>query len=423
MFTPEQLEDPYTFLEQLRADDPVHQVPGTRVFLVSRHADILDVLARTDDFSNRLQDVLYTFTEDDPTGRGEGAVADVLATADDPAHAVHRHLVATAFTARRVGELEPFVTDFVRRCVEPSRVAGRIEWMTAVALPLPIAVMGRILGIPDEDLTRLQRWSDAGIDVLGGVVSPERMMECSWQIADWGAYHLAQIQAAKDSEDGITGAVARAARDGKIDDAEAASLVGQLVAAGSESTSSLIGSVAAALALDQDMQDRLRADPKSIPAFVEETLRLEAPFRGHYRQVLSDTELAGVALHKGDRLFILWSSANREAEIFPEPETVSLERANLNRHMSFGVGLHYCIGAPLARLEARVATEVLLASTTRFRLGGPIRHLPSLMVRRLSALALDLERPRSSKQSPTATTRTSTPSSSRTRTSRERATR
>ena len=392
MFSPEQLEDPYPFLEQLRVDDPVHQVPGTRLFLVSRHADILDVLARTDDFSNRIQDVLYTFTEDDPTGPGAGAAADVLATADDPAHAVHRHLVATAFTARRVAELEPFVTDFVQRCVGPSLAAGRMEWMTAVALPLPIAVMGRMLGMPVEDLTRLQRWSDAGIDVLGGVVSPERMMECSWQLADWAAYHLAQIQAAKDSDaDGITDAVARAARDGEIDDAEAASLVMQLVAAGSESTSSLIGSVAAALALDEDMQDRLRADPSSIPAFVEETLRLEAPFRGHYRQVLSDTELAGAPLHKGDRLFILWSSANREAEVFPDPETVSLERANLSRHMSFGVGLHYCIGAPLARLEARIATEVLLASTTRFRVSGPIRHFPSLMVRRLSALALDLE--------------------------------
>ena len=131
--------------------------------------------------------------------------------------------------------------------------------------------------------------------------------------------------------------------------------------------------------------------PSSIPAFVEETLRLEAPFRGHYRQVLADTELAGAPLHKGDRLFILWSSANRQPDVFPDPESISLERANLRQHMSFGVGLHYCIGAPLARLEARIATEILLASTTRFRVAGPIRYFPSLMVRRLSALALDLE--------------------------------
>ena len=152
-----------------------------------------------------------------------------------------------------------------------------------------------------------------------------------------------------------------------------------------------MGSAAALLARDVDLQDRLRADPALIPPFVEETLRLEAPFRGHYRQVLRDTELGGVPLRRGDRLFILWSSANRDPSVFERPDEPVLDRESLRQHLSFGLGLHYCIGAPLARLEARVAIERLLASTRRFTAVAEPDHIPNLMVRRVRALALDVE--------------------------------
>ncbi len=352
--------------------------------------------------------MLYAIRDDDTEGVSEGAAADVLATADDPEHALHRHLVATAFTTRRIAGLEPEIRRLVGRFLEPGLAVGRLEWMGSVAMPLPIAVIGGLLDVPVEDLTRLQRWSDAGVEVLGGVASPERMLECSWLIADWTAYHLAQLVAAKraltgapngtagtgdgDGDgDGVLAVLARAATDGQITDHEAASILGQLLVAGSESTSSLMGSAAALLARDVDLQDRLRADPALIPPFVEETLRLEAPFRGHYRQVLRDTELGGVPLHCGDRLFILWSSANRDPSVFERPDEPVLDRESLRQHLSFGLGLHYCIGAPLARLEARVAIERLLASTRRFTAVAEPDHIPNLMVRRVRALALDVE--------------------------------
>ena len=197
MFSVDELEHPYPFFERLRRDTPVHRVPDTRLVLVARHADVLDVLARTDDFSSRIQDVLYAIRDDDAEGVSEGAAADVLATADDPEHALHRHLVATAFTTRRIAGLEPEIRRLVGRFLEPGLAVGRLEWMGSVAMPLPIAVIGGLLDVPVEDLTRLQRWSDAGVEVLGGVASPERMLECSWLIADWTAYHLAQLVAAK----------------------------------------------------------------------------------------------------------------------------------------------------------------------------------------------------------------------------------
>jgi cytochrome P450 len=397
VFTAEELEleDPYDFYARLRAADGIERIPGTRIHLVARHDDVMEVLERADVFSNTIQDVLYDVEEADAgSGAGEGAAADVLATADPPRHTVHRHLLATVFTSRRVADLEPFVRATVQRLLATSVVTGRVEWMGTVALPLPLTVVSRLLTLPSEDLSRLQRWSDAGVDVLGAVTAPERMLECSWLIADWVAYHREQARrlATEDAgADGIAPAIGRAVRDGEISLDEAASLFVQLVAAGSESTSSLIGSAARILAGDADLQRRLRDHPTEIPLFIEEVLRLEAPFRGHYRQVMADTELRGVPLSRGDRLFVLWSSANRDPDAFDEPDRLRLERAKPRQHLSFGNGLHFCIGAPLARLEARVALEELLARTRDLRLEGTPRHLPNLMVRRVAALELTFE--------------------------------
>jgi cytochrome P450 len=125
-------------------------------------------------------------------------------------------------------------------------------------------------------------------------------------------------------------------------------------------------------------------------SFLEEVLRHESPFRGHYRRVVRETELGGTSLAPGDRLFVLWGSANRDHTLFSDPDDVDLDRANPRQHLAFGNGLHFCIGAPLARLEARIALEELLGTTSGFAPSGPARHLPNLMVRRVAALPLEL---------------------------------
>jgi len=165
-----------------------------------------------------------------------------------------------------------------------------------------------------------------------------------------------------------------------------------LVGAAGESTASLAGSAVRLLAERPDLQEVLRRDPARVPAFVEEAVRLESPFRGHYRAVLRPARLGGVALETGDRLLLLWASANRDEARFARPDELDLARPHPRDHLGFGRGIHFCVGASLARLEARVILEELLARTREIALDPvlPPRHVPSLFVRRLAQLHLRL---------------------------------
>jgi cytochrome P450 len=163
-----------------------------------------------------------------------------------------------------------------------------------------------------------------------------------------------------------------------------------LLGAGIESTASLIGNAVRVLAERPELQARLREDPSLVPAFVEETVRLESPFRFHYRAVKRDCELGGVALRKDHRLMLSWASANRDDSVFERADEIDLARRFPRHHMAFGRGLHFCVGAPLARLETRVVVEELLARTRRLAVdpARPSRYVPSLFVRRPAWLAL-----------------------------------
>ena len=402
LFSPESLEDPYPAYEQLRREAPVAELPGTGMWLVTRHADILDALSRPEDFSSHLVGLLYVGADGDATlvdaGGGEGGAVDVLATTDPPDHTAHRKFVSTAFTNRRMADLEPSVRAFVEtqlaNGLHTGLESGRIDWVADVALPMPITIVAGVLGLPVADTDRLQFWSDRGIELLSGLATPEQLLECSRDIADFTAYLIARIVEAKTSTaDTVVATLGRAARDGELTDLEAASMLLQLVSAGSDSTSSLVGSAARLLAEQPELQDALRADPTSIPAFVEEAVRLESPFRGHFRVAARDTELGGVPIAAGTRMMLLWGAANRDPDAFADPTSVDLDRSAHERHVAFGRGIHFCVGAPLARLETRVALEVLLERTRSFRLAddAPPHHIPSLFVRRLADLELELE--------------------------------
>jgi cytochrome P450 len=192
----------------------------------------------------------------------------------------------------------------------------------------------------------------------------------------------------------LIGVCAQAVDAGELTDEEAFAILFLLVAAGGESTTSLTGTGIRILAERPDLQDRLRREPTLIPAFVEEACRIDPPFRGHYRKVVVDAELGGVTVPAGSTLVLAWTAANRDRDAFPHPEEIDLDRPNPRQHVGFGWGIHLCVGAPLARVEAKVAFEQLLARTTSFSIdpaSPPLHHHLSLMIRRLVTLPLLLE--------------------------------
>jgi cytochrome P450 len=223
------------------------------------------------------------------------------------------------------------------------------------------------------------------------------MTDCAAHIGEFVAYldgHLnAALERARRGVEpiGVIDSVARAELEGDYDRHTSLGMLVQLVGAGSDSTTGLTGSCALALATHLDVQATLRADLALVPAFVEEVLRLETPFRGHFRHVLRPCRLGGVELRTDDRLLLMWSAANRDPAVFEEPDALRLDRPNAKNQLGFGWGIHHCIGAPLARLEARLAVEELLTRTRSIELdrdAGAPTWVPSLFLRRLSSLPL-----------------------------------
>lgn len=394
-FAPEALEDPYELYGALREGEPVHRIPESDLWMISRYADLVEAAAKPDVFSSHISAVIYAgqgptpaVLQADPEAIG---AVDVLATADPPDHTSQRKLMNRTFRHDRIAELEKIVRAFIEPALDRALAAGTVEWMEAAAVPLPITVIADVLGMPSSDLDDLRRWGDAGVDLLSGVASIERMMECWQEMTGFLAYLRARLT---DPQPGsVTAEIAAAVANGGFTEREGVSLLLQLVIAGSESTASLIGSATLMLADDEALQKELREAPERIPTFIEEALRLESPFRGHFRITTRETTIGGVTLPEGARVMLMWGSANRDPSAFPDAARLDLDRSHPKAHVGFGSGIHFCLGAPLARMETRVVLERLLARTSGFTtpdVGGD-RYVPSLFVRRLARLDLELQ--------------------------------
>jgi hypothetical protein len=314
---------------------------------------------------------------------------DVLAIADPPAHSAHRKLVQPTFGKREVHALRAAIDLEVTGRVEAMVAHGGGDWMAMVASPVPVRVIGGILGLPEDDADRLVHWSDMAVELLGGVADDDRLAVIYEALAEFMLYVVDRIA---DTPTGLMVTVRQAVEAGELTRDEAMSLVLQLVAAGSESTTSLLGPAVRIVAADPDLQSRIRRDPALVDDLIEETLRLESPFRGHFRVVTRDTTLAGTPIPAGGRLMLLWGAANRDPLQFHEPQLLNLSRTAIKGHLGFGRGIHFCLGAHLARLEARVAIGCLLERTADIRLAAEHedRYHPSLLIRRLEKVLISV---------------------------------
>lgn len=395
--SPALLEHPYPHFAWLRRHAPVHQVGRSRVFLVASWALVEEALA-SPDFSANLTGVLVRGDDGEPEQLAFGGVGNanaVLATADPPAHDVHRRIVQPVLAAGRVATFEASVRALVVRRLAPFLAAGGGEFTGAVGNPVPSEMISRLLGFPEADLGAVMDWAMQGGAILAGTIGRgelRALMQESGRLVTYLSAHFAAARSgtALRSAAPVLDALLAAVEQGALSEGQAIGIGVVLVGAAGESTASLVGSAVRLLAERPELQAQLRSEPARLAAFIEEAVRLESPFRGHYRAVVRPARLGGVALEPGDRLLLLWASANRDEARFARPDELDLGRRHPRDHLGFGRGIHFCVGASLARLEARVILEELLARTRRFTLDPalPPAHVPSLFVRRLAHLEL-----------------------------------
>lgn len=388
------IDDPYPFYRLLHARAPVWEIAGTGLFTVSTAELLAEATSRVEDFSSNITCLLYRADTGLPCRLPFGdAGVQALATADPPAHALHRNTVFPELVAKRMKELEPDVVDIANRCVKRALEAGTVEFMTAIGNVVPITMISRLIGFRDSDVDQLLQSAFDSTAMLGSTLTLDELTEHigrTGEIQTWIADQLST--AMTEPADDLLGAVARGVNAGVFTDFVGNVILHTLLSAGGESTTSLLGNAVRILAEQPELQEQLRGNPEQIATFVEEALRLEAPFRYLMRSVPRDTTLGSVDIPAGATVLLLWGAANRDDTEFERPDEVDLQRPAPRRHVSFGRGIHYCVGAPLARVEARNVLTVLLERTKSITLDpdrAP-RWVNSLMVRRHEQLPVRL---------------------------------
>jgi cytochrome P450 family 144 len=349
LLDPAVLDDPYPFYRHLRETAPVWRVPGTDIFVVSTYALLDEASRRVEDFSSNLRTLVYRTRKGLPARiKKDSGVPQILATADPPVHGIHKKAVFPDLSPKRMASMSTEIEQVADACLVPLIEQRSGEFMGMVANLLPITVVSKLVGFNQPNLDKLLQAAFDSTAIVGGTLSKFQLllrMLRSFFIFRWIAN---QLRGASAEGDHILASVKKSVEQGVLRPLEAAAVLHLLLAAGGESTTSLLGNAVRILAEDQAMQDRLRAQPDLIPAFLEEVLRVESPFRHHLRSVPKDTQLGGVAIPAGATVLLFWAAGNRDPAAFTSPDAIDITRPRA--HMTFGRGIHMCLGAPLARL-------------------------------------------------------------------------
>ncbi|AEN10937.1 MULTISPECIES: cytochrome P450 [unclassified Streptomyces] len=394
-WSPAFVADPYPAYAALRATGRAHYFEPTRQWLIPHHAEVSGLLR-----DRRLgRTYLHRFTHDEfglaappaahepfHTLNGNG-ILDLEA----PDHTRIRRLVAKAFTPRRVEELAPTVERLAAGLVDAFVAEGGGDLLTAVAEPLPVAVIAEMLGVPETDRALLRPWS-AAICGMFELNPPEETARAAVRASvEFSAYLRGLIAArrANPGPDLITALIAAHDEDDRLTEQEIVSTCVLLLNAGHEATVNATANGWRVLFRHPEQLALLRADHGLLPTAVEELLRYDTPVPMFARWVLDDVEVAGTVIPRGSQVALLFGSANRDPERFSDPETLDLSRQD-NPHISFGAGIHYCLGAPLARLEMAASFGALLRRAPGMRPTAEPEWKPGFVIRGLRELLVEV---------------------------------
>ncbi|WP_163513054.1 cytochrome P450 family protein [Fodinicola acaciae] len=382
------LQDPHPIYARLRSTAPVSRLQlmmtDTTAWLVTSYAEAREAFTHSDLSRDQMRHNQDTWLEE----RVRTAMNSHMLNADPPDHTRLRRLVTKVFTMRRINSLEPRITEIADGLLDRVATGEPVDLIDAYAFPLPMQVICELLGVPGDDRDDFRAWSN--IVLAGAFAGPEKMQEAARAMI---AYIRRLLAAKRESpaDDLLSDLVQVRDEDDTLSEDELIAMVFLLLVAGHETTVNLIGNGLYQLLLHPDQLARLRADRSLVPSAVEEILRYEGPLRMALpRFAVDDFELGGQQIHMGDMVFISTLAANRDSEQFEDAETFDVGRER-GPHVAFGHGLHFCLGAPLARLEGRIAFDRLLdhfgdiafaadPDTLTWRPSGLLRGLQKLPV-------------------------------------------
>jgi cholest-4-en-3-one 26-monooxygenase len=359
---------PHPHFRWMREHAPVYRDPTSDVWGIARYEDVLHVSRHPELFCSRH------------SSRPDALAIPSMINMDDPAHVRRRSLVNRGFTPRRVADHEPKVREICAQLIDRVAPYGRCDFVYDVAARLPMIVIGDLLGVAPEDRDDLLRWSDDMISATNATASPAVTMRAAQSFEEYARYHRAVVAARRARPcDDLMSVLVHAEIDGQRLDDEALLHESLLIlVGGDETTRHVITGGMEQLIRHPDQRRTLQTDPGKIPTAVEEMLRWVTPIQNMNRTATADVELRGETIRAGDKVLLLYPSANRDERQFPEPDAFDVERRP-NDHVAFGFGAHFCLGASLARLELRVMFDELLRRLPDLELetDAPLPRRPS----------------------------------------------
>lgn len=389
-------EDPYPVYRRLRDEAPVHWAPDLRCWIVSRYDDVMHVLKTPTTYSSRAMFTLLMNGGEDSTPKLNFevvrflvrmaiktrmnplgfATARTLVAEDGASHAAMRAIVNRGFTPGKIAAWETRVHAVVEECLAGVRGAQRFDVMRDVAIPVPVTIIAELLGVESDRLADFKRWSDDIVQVMSGSEREDRFNRKFQDVfIDFTNYlnQMARARAKDPRDDLISAIVSGSGGEAALSVREVIQFALLLLVAGNETTTNLIGNGTCALLAHPDQLDRVVKDPTLVPNLIEETLRYDAPIQIVFRTATVDVELHGTTIRKGEMVGALVGSANRDERHFADPDQFDVTR-NPQAHLGFGFGHHFCLGAALARLEARCAFEALVPELAGF--APPVAAMP-----------------------------------------------